>query len=78
VRAPEDSIPALSAFLLIIEDANLCSNLTRREKSIREMLDLAAKMSAQARVQIMSISDADKAAVDMAKGKAQLRYVLGK
>ncbi|RYP00171.1 hypothetical protein DL764_006602 [Monosporascus ibericus] len=76
VGAPEDPIPAFSAFSLLRENLKIGGSLIGSRKQAREMLDLASKADIKAWVEKRPMAEANEAVVDMGNGKARYRYVL--
>ncbi|KAF2105597.1 chaperonin 10-like protein [Lophiotrema nucula] len=76
VGAPEDTLPPLHAFQLIFKRLKLGGSLIGGRQEAKDMLQLAAKSKLKAWTQVVPMKDANKAIVDMEKGKARYRYVL--
>jgi alcohol dehydrogenase (NADP+) len=76
VGAPEDVIPAFSAFSLMSRGVKFGGSMIGSPAEIREMLDLAAAKNVRSWVQERGMGDANGAVVDMDAGKARYRYVL--
>ncbi|KAJ4152992.1 hypothetical protein LMH87_009506 [Akanthomyces muscarius] len=75
VGAPEEPIP-LPIFPLITGRRSLAGSAIGSPKTIREMLEFAAKHKVKPFVEKRPMSDANQAVVDMEAGKARFRYVL--
>ncbi|KAL2755432.1 hypothetical protein ACRALDRAFT_1064448 [Sodiomyces alcalophilus JCM 7366] len=76
VGAPEDPMPAFSAFSLIMGDRKVGGSMIGSRKQGREMLELVAKTDLKSWVQVRPMSEANQVIQDMDKGKARYRYVL--
>lgn len=76
VGAPEDPLPSFSAAALIFKKLKIGGSLIGGRKSIRDMLDLAAKQKIHSWVEVRPMSEANQVIVDMEDGKARYRYVL--
>ena len=76
VGAPEDMIPAFSAFALIFKRVKIGGSLIGSRKEIREMLELADKKGVKPWIETRPMSDANKALVDFNAGFPRYRYVL--
>ncbi|KAH7399897.1 chaperonin 10-like protein [Cadophora sp. MPI-SDFR-AT-0126] len=76
VGAPEDKIPAFSAFALIAKGCKMGGSMIGSPKDISEMLEFAAKNNIHPWIQERPMKDANQAIVDMDAGKARYRYVL--
>jgi len=76
VGAPEDKIPAFSAFSLIAKGCKMGGSMIGSPSDISKMLEFAAKKQVHPWIQERPMKDANKAVVDMDKGDARYRYVL--
>ncbi|KAG4421367.1 hypothetical protein IFR04_005550 [Cadophora malorum] len=76
VGAPEDKIPAFSAFALIAKGCKMGGSMIGSPKDISEMLEFAAKNNIHPWIQERPMKDANQSIVDMDAGKARYRYVL--
>jgi alcohol dehydrogenase (NADP+) len=76
VGAPEDVIPAFSAFSLMAKGVKFGGSMIGSPKEIREMLELAAEKNVRSWVRERPMGEANRAVVDMDKGLARYRYVL--
>lgn len=76
VGAPEDKIPAFSAFSLIGKGVKIGGSHIGPPAVIAEMLQFAAKKGIHPSIQERPMKDANQAVVDMEEGKARYRYVL--
>ncbi|KAL9621378.1 MAG: hypothetical protein Q9160_004138 [Pyrenula sp. 1 TL-2023] len=76
VGAPEDKIPGVSAFDLIVKGVKIGGSAIGSPKEIREMLDLAARKRTQPWIQKRPLSEANQVILDMDKGMARYRYTL--
>lgn len=76
VGAPEDKIPAFSAFSLIAKGVKMGGSMIGSPKDISEMLEFAVKHNIRPWIQERPMKDANTAIVDMEGGKARYRYVL--
>ncbi|KAK0102357.1 hypothetical protein ONS95_005978 [Cadophora gregata] len=76
VGAPEDKIPAFSAFALIAKGCKMGGSMIGSPKDISEMLEFAAKNAIHPWIQERPMKDANQSIVDMDAGKARYRYVL--
>lgn len=76
VGAPEDVIPGVSAFDLIVKGVKIGGSAIGSPKEIRQMLDLAARQKIKPWIQKRPLSEANQVIVDMDKGMARYRYTL--
>lgn len=76
VGAPEDVIPAISAFALIDKGVTIGGSSAGSPKDIREMFAFAASKNVQPWIQTRPMSGANQAIVDMDEGKARYRFTL--
>lgn len=76
VGAPEDPIPAFTAFSLILKRVKVGGSLIASPTEIREMLQLAAEKKIQPWVNERPMADANQAIIDFEKGLPRYRYVL--
>lgn len=76
VGAPEDRLPALSAFSLISKGCSISGSSIGSPAEIEEMLEFAGRKGIKPWVEKRSMSEANSAIVDMENGKAKYRYVL--
>lgn len=76
VGAPEENLPAISAFDLIPKEKRISGSGIGPPGQIREMLELAARKKVKPWIQARPMSEANQAVVDMEMGKARYRYTL--
>ena len=76
VGAPEDKIPAFSAFALIAKGAMMGGSSIGSPQDIRDMLEVFAQKGVRTWSNNVPMSQANKAIVDMDEGRARYRYVL--
>ncbi len=76
VGAPEDPIPAITAFALIQKGVKIGGSAIGSPEQIMQMLDLSAKKGVHPWIEKRPLNDANKTVVDMDQGKARYRYVL--
>ena len=76
VGAPEDVIPAFTAFALIHKGVHIGGSMIGSPDNIREMFDLTVKKNVKPWIQKRKMDDANQAVVDMIANKARYRYVL--
>ena len=76
VGAPEDILPGFNCFALIAKGAKIGGSAIGSPEEIRHMLDLFAKNGVKTWNNNVPMKDANKAIVDMDKGKARYRIVL--
>lgn len=76
VGAPEDPIPAFSAFALIGKGVKIGGSMIGAPHEIDEMLQLAAEKGVKPWIQERPLKDANQAVVDMDAGKARYRICL--
>lgn len=76
VGAPEDKIPAFSAFALIAKGCKMGGSCIGSPEDISGMLKFAAEKNIHPFIQERPMKDANQAVVDMDDGKARYRYVL--
>ena len=76
VGAPEDKVPAFSAFALIAKQCKLGGSAIGSVTEIGEMLQFAAEKGIKPWVTVRDMGEANKAIVEMEDGKARYRYVL--
>jgi D-arabinose 1-dehydrogenase-like Zn-dependent alcohol dehydrogenase len=76
VGAPEDSLPAISAFALIAKGCKVGGSQIGSPKEIEEMLEFAAEKGVKPWIQERGMKQANPSVVDMEDGKARYRYVL--
>lgn len=76
VGAPEDNLPAFSAFSLILKSAKIGGSLIGSPDDVIEMLELAASKNVRPWIQERLMKDANQVTVDMENGQARYRYVL--
>ncbi|KAF2498921.1 GroES-like protein [Lophium mytilinum] len=76
VGAPEDPMPAFSAFALIAKGCKIAGSQIGSPPEIEEMLKFAAEKGVKPWIQERRMKDANQAIVDMEDGKARYRYVL--
>jgi len=76
VGAPDDGLPAINQFALIMKRIKITGSLIGSPSDIKEMLQLAAEQKVKPWIQEIPMKDANRAIVDMAAGKPRYRYVL--
>ncbi len=76
VGAPEDTLPAISAFAVIGKGLKFGGSMIGSPAEIEEMLQLAVDKDVKAWVQTRPMAEANEAIKDMDAGKARFRYVL--
>ncbi|CAI6278648.1 unnamed protein product [Periconia digitata] len=76
VGAPEDVLPAISAFALIAKGCKIGGSQVGSPKEIEDMLKFAAEKGVKPWVQKIPMKQANKAIVEMEEGKARYRFVL--
>jgi alcohol dehydrogenase (NADP+) len=76
VGAPEDPIPAFSAFALIGKGVKVGGSSIGAPHEIQEMLEFFAEKGVKTWNVNVPMKDANQAVVDMDAGKARYRYVL--
>lgn len=76
VGAPEDSLPAINAFPLIMKEIKIGGSAIGPPHEIEEMLQLAAERKIKPWVQVRSMKEANQAVVDFEAGKPRYRFVL--
>ncbi|KAJ9646522.1 hypothetical protein H2199_002571 [Coniosporium tulheliwenetii] len=76
VGAPEDPIPAFSAFALIGKGVKIGGSMIGAPHEIDEMLQLAAEKGVKPWIQERPLKEANQAVVDMDAGKARYRICL--
>ncbi|XP_014554790.1 hypothetical protein COCVIDRAFT_28224 [Bipolaris victoriae FI3] len=76
VGAPEDKLPAITAFGLIGKGCKIGGSQIGSPRDIEEMLKFAAEKGIKPWVQKRNMKDANQAVVDMEDGHARYRYVL--
>lgn len=76
VGAPEDNLPAFSAFALMGKAAKIGGSSIGPPWEMREMLEFAAEKGVKPWIQERKMKDANQAIVDMDRGDARYRYVL--
>jgi alcohol dehydrogenase (NADP+) len=76
VGAPEDKLPQIAAFSLIVKGCSISGSSIGSPSEIEEMLEFAASKGVKPWVEKWSMKDANRAIVDMESGKARYRYVL--
>ncbi|APA07603.1 hypothetical protein sscle_03g023730 [Sclerotinia sclerotiorum 1980 UF-70] len=76
VGAPEDVIPPLNMFSLIVKGLKIGGSAIGTPKEINEMLEFAAKNKIHPFIEERPMSEANQIIVDMEDGKARFRYVL--
>ncbi|KAG9233207.1 chaperonin 10-like protein [Amylocarpus encephaloides] len=76
VGAPEDKIPAFSAFTLIARGVKMGGSAIGSPADIAKMLKFAVENKIHPMIQERPLKDANKAIVDMEQGHARFRYVL--
>jgi len=76
VGAPEDNLPAINAFSLIMRNVHLTGSSIGSPSIISEMLELAATQNVKGWIEEWPMSKVNEAIVSMEEGKARYRYVL--
>ncbi|KAH8599109.1 putative NADP-dependent alcohol dehydrogenase C 2 [Bisporella sp. PMI_857] len=76
VGAPEDKIPAFSAFSLIAKGCKMGGSSIGSPKDIQDMLEFAYSKGIKPWIEVRDMDQANKAIVDMEDGNARYRYVL--
>lgn len=76
VGAPEDKLPALSVFPLLMKGAKIGGSAIGSPQQIEDMLTMAAEKSIRPWIQQRPMQEANTAIVEMNDGKARYRYVL--
>jgi alcohol dehydrogenase (NADP+) len=74
--APEDVLPPINAFSLILKNIKIGGSLIGPPSQIREMLQFAADKNLHPIIQKRPMSEANQAIMDLEKGLARYRYVL--
>ncbi|KAI9092661.1 putative NADP-dependent alcohol dehydrogenase C 2 [Phlyctochytrium arcticum] len=76
VGAPEEPLPPMNVFPLIMNNAFIGGSAIGGSQEIEDMLQLAVKANVKSWVQTRPFKDANQAVLDMQDGKARYRYVL--
>jgi len=76
VGAPEDPIPPMTLWPLIIANVHMTGWAIGSPQNINEMFELAVKHNVKPWIQKIPLRDANDAIVKMEEGKARYRYVL--
>ncbi|GAA5890530.1 hypothetical protein JCM6882_002951 [Rhodosporidiobolus microsporus] len=76
VGAPEEPLPTLTPFGLIMGNVSIGGSLIGSPATINEMLELAAKQDVKSWIQKRPIEETNQTVVDMHNSKARYRYVL--
>lgn len=76
VGAPEDVLPPISAFTLIMRGVKIGGSLIGTPKDIEEMLQLAVEKKVQPWIQKVPMTQANQAVVDFSAGKPRYRFCL--
>lgn len=76
VGAPEDALPQIKAFDLILGARSIGGSLIGPPKQIEEMLQLAVDKDVKPWVEERPLSEANKAVLDLNDGLARYRYTL--
>ncbi|PBP21413.1 GroES-like protein [Diplocarpon rosae] len=76
VGAPEDKIPAFSAFSLIAKGCKMGGSMIGGPKAIAEMLEFAVKHDVHPWIQERPMKEANDALIDFEAGKPRYRFVL--
>ncbi|KKY20506.1 putative alcohol dehydrogenase superfamily zinc-containing [Diplodia seriata] len=76
VGAPEDIMPGISAFPLIMKEVSISGSAIGAPREIEEMLQLAADGKIKPWVQVRPMKEANQAVVDFEEGKPRYRFVL--
>jgi alcohol dehydrogenase (NADP+) len=76
VGAPEEDLPPISAFSLIVRNVHLSGSIIGSPSTIQEMLDLAVKHEVKSWIQEWPMGKVNEAVRAMEGGKARYRFVL--
>ncbi|KAG8819765.1 hypothetical protein FRC17_010340 [Serendipita sp. 399] len=76
VGVPEEPLPAVHAFELILKGVTIGGSAIGPPEQVREMLQLAADRNVRPWIQERPMQDANQAVVDLGEGKPRYRYVL--
>ncbi|KAL1622637.1 hypothetical protein SLS56_008618 [Neofusicoccum ribis] len=76
VGAPEDSLPPISAFPLILKEIKIGGSMIGAPHEIEEMLQLVAQKGLKPWIQEHPMKEANKAIVEFEEGKPRYRFVL--
>ena len=76
VGAPEDTLPGVNAFSLIMKGAKIGGSAIGAPHEIEEMLELTAKKGVKPWIEKRKMEEANQAVVDMGKNLPRYRYVL--
>ncbi|KAA8909545.1 hypothetical protein FN846DRAFT_794127 [Sphaerosporella brunnea] len=76
VGAPEDKLPAISAFSLIGRGVKMVGSLIGTPREIREMIELADRKGVRSWVNLWPMSKVNEAVVAFGEGKPRYRFVL--
>ncbi|GAA5890547.1 hypothetical protein JCM6882_002957 [Rhodosporidiobolus microsporus] len=76
VGAPEQGLPNLTPFQLIMSNVLIGGSAIGSPATINEMLALAAKQNVESWIEKRPLEEANQAVVDMGNSKARYRYVL--
>ncbi|KFY79046.1 hypothetical protein V499_01906 [Pseudogymnoascus sp. VKM F-103] len=76
VGAPEDVLPPISAFSLIVKGIKLGGSLIGTPKDIEDMMQLAVEKKVKPWIQTVPMTEANKAVVEFEEGKPRYRFCL--
>lgn len=76
VGAPEDPLPSISAFTLLMKNVRITGSGIGSTEQIKEMLEFAANHGVKPWTQEVAMKDANKALVDFEDGLPRYRFVL--
>lgn len=74
--APEDGLPTINQFPLILKRIKITGSLIGSPQDLRDMLQLAVNQNVRPWIEEIPMKDANKAIVDMDAGKPRYRFVL--
>jgi alcohol dehydrogenase (NADP+) len=76
VGAPEDQLPGINAFALILRRVKIGGSLIGTPEEIREMVELADRKNIQSWVNLWPLSKVNEALIAFDQGKPRYRFVL--
>lgn len=76
VGAPDDGLPGFRGFPLILKRIKITGSMIGSPSDIRDMFQLAVDKNVRPWVEAIPMKDANKAILDMEKGKPRYRYTL--
>lgn len=76
VGAPEDGVPAFSAFALLAKRVTVAGSMIGSPSEIKDMLKFVAENNIKAWTEPRPLKDANQAVLDLVANKARYRYVL--